>query len=75
MTLKGTVILQRRKQTHRELSNSPTVTQLFSADLRLELRKAGSRVCTLNPYPLLLLGYLTYLSCLKLTFPLCEIGT
>lgn len=75
MTLKGTVILQRRKQMHRELSNSPKITQLVSADLGLELRQAGSRVCTLNPYTVLLLGYLSYLSCLKLTFPLYEMGT
>lgn len=64
-----------RKQMHRELSHLPKVTQLVSAELRPELRQVGSRVCALNPYTILPLTRLGYLSCLKFTFLLYEMGT
>lgn len=51
-----------------EAQRCTEVTQLVSAELRPELRQVGSRVCALNPYAILPLTRLGYLSCLKFTF-------
>lgn len=63
MTLKGTLVVLKSEQLHREL------------ELRLPLRRAGSWVYKRNPYAILPLDCLTYLHGFKLTFLFCEMGT
>lgn len=57
---------------YRKLSK---VTQLGSAELRFELRQAGSEVSALNPCTILPLSCFANLICLKLSFLFYEMGT